>query len=148
MSSEIFIKCPKLAMVTSLFMLIAGAVCLFRLPVAEYPKVAPPQVHVETVYDGVDAETVAELVALPLEAELNWLENILYFLSASDDLGIYEYMVTFKLGTAPDMTLVNTQNAGRRAETQLPQDVARAVSAAGSERGRYWPCSLSGQMRA
>ena len=125
MFSDTFIERPKFAMVISLFLLIAGAIFLFRLPVAEYSEVAPPQIHVETVYDGASAATVAESVALPLETELNGVDNLLYFSSTCDDLGIYECMVTFKPGTNPDMNLVNVQNAVRRAEPQLPTDVVR-----------------------
>ncbi len=125
MFSKIFIERPKLAMVISLFLFLAGCICISSLPVAQYPDVVPPQVNVETVYAGASASVVAETVALPLESEINGVENLLYFTSDCDNSGSYSCSITFKPGTNPDMALVNTQNAIQRAEPLLPEDVQR-----------------------
>lgn len=125
MFSQIFIDRPKLAIVISLMLLLAGALCVNNLPIAEYPEIAPPQIHVQATYAGASASVVADTVALPLEAQINGLENLLYFSSTCDNSGLYECTITFKPGTNPDMDLVNTQNAIKRAEPLLPQDVQR-----------------------
>ena len=125
MFSKIFIDRPKLAMVVSLFLFLAGCICISSLPVAQYPDVVPPQVNVTATYAGASASVVAETVALPLESEINGIENLLYFTSDCDNSGSYTCSITFKPGTNPDMALVNTQNAIQRAEPLLPEDVQR-----------------------
>ena len=125
MFSDIFIERPKLAMVISLTLLLAGGLTITKLPIAAYPEITPPQIHVMATYAGASAEVVAQTVALPLESELNGLENMLYFSSTCNNSGLYECMITFKAGTNPDMDLVNTQNAIKRAEPMLPEDVER-----------------------
>ena len=78
MISDIFIRRPKLAIVISIVMMIAGAISIPKLPVAEYPEVAPPEVRVSTNYPGASAEVISETIAAPLEAEFNGLEHLLY----------------------------------------------------------------------
>ena len=125
MFSQIFIDRPKMAIVLSLIMLLGGVLCVGNLPIAEYPEIAPPQIHVQATYAGASASVLADTVALPLESQINGLENLLYFSSTCDNSGLYECMITFKPGTNPDMDLVNTQNAIKRAEPLLPEDVQR-----------------------
>ena len=90
MFSQIFIERPKLAIVISLVMVLAGAICINKLPVAEYPEIAPPKINVEAVYTGASAEVIAETVGIPLENELNGLEDLIYFNSTSNNNRIYK----------------------------------------------------------
>ena len=120
MFSQIFIERPKLAIVISLVMVLAGAICINKLPVAEYPEIAPPKINVEAVYTGASAEVIAETVGIPLENELNGLEDLLYFNSTSNNNGTYSCSITFKSGTNSDIAMVNVQNAIKRAEPKLP----------------------------
>ncbi len=123
MFSQIFIDRPKLAFVISITLVLIGAICLHQLPIAEYPEIAPPQINVETFYVGASCEVVADTVGFPIEAEINGVEDILYFSSTSDNSGMYRCSITFKSGTNSDIAMVNVQNAVRRAEPSLPQEV-------------------------
>jgi len=125
MFSQIFIERPKLAIVISLVMVLAGAICINKLPVAEYPEIAPPKINVEAVYTGASAEVIAETVGIPLENELNGLEDLLYFNSTSNNNGSYSCSITFKSGTNSDIAMVNVQNAIKRAEPKLPSEVTK-----------------------
>ncbi|MBO5899774.1 MAG: efflux RND transporter permease subunit, partial [Lentisphaeria bacterium] len=125
MFSQIFIERPKLAIVISLVMVLAGAICINKLPVAEYPEIAPPKINVEAVYTGASAEVIAETVGIPLENELNGLEDLLYFSSTSNNNGSYSCSITFKSGTNSDIAMVNVQNAIKRAEPKLPSEVTK-----------------------
>ena len=125
MFSQIFIERPKLAIVISLVMVLAGAICINKLPVAEYPEIAPPKVNVEAVYTGASAEVIAETVGIPLENELNGLEDMIYFSSTSNNNGSYSCSITFKSGTNSDIAMVNVQNAIKRAEPKLPAEVTK-----------------------
>lgn len=125
MFSKIFIDRPRLAIVISLVMVLAGILSVTHLPVAEYPEIAPPQIQVSTTYAGASAAVVAETVAIPLEDELNGVEDLLYYSSTCDNSGNYACTITFKTGTNSDMAMVNVQNALKRADSQLPEDVKR-----------------------
>lgn len=123
MFSRIFIERPRLAIVISVVLVFAGVLSLSSLPVAEYPEISPPQIQVSATYTGAGAEVVANTVAMPVESELNGLENVLYFSSTSDNSGGYSCSVTFKTGTDSDMAMVNVQNAIKRVEARLPAEV-------------------------
>ena len=123
MISEIFIRRPKLAIVVSLVMMIAGMISIPKLPVAEYPEIAPPEVRVSTAYAGASAEVITETIAAPLEAEFNGLEHLLYYSSNSTNSGAYQCTITFQYGTNSDIAQVNVQNAIKRAEARLPAEV-------------------------
>ena len=125
MFSQIFIARPKFAIVISLIMILAGAISLVRLPVAEYPEIAPPKIYVQATYVGASAQEIADTIAAPLEAELNGLEDMLYFNSTSNDAGMYSCSLTFKTGTNSDIAMVNVQNAVKRAEPKLPAEVTK-----------------------
>ena len=112
-------------MVISIALMLAGVISLGQLPIAEYPEIAPPNIHVSTAYVGASAQVVADTVAIPIEAELNGVEDLIYFSSTSDNSGGYSCTVTFKSGTDSDMAMVNVQNAVKRAEVKLPDDVTR-----------------------
>lgn len=123
MFSDIFIRRPRFALVISLFIMLGGILCMFRLPIAEYPQVSPPSVMVIAAYPGASAEVIADTVASPLESEVNGIEDMIYYSSQSDNLGNYTLNLMFKSGSDEDMALVNVNNAVKRAEHALPTDV-------------------------
>ena len=123
MFSAIFIRRPRFALVISLFLMLAGILCVNKLPIAEYPQVSPPTVMVMASYPGASAQVIADTVASPLESEVNGIEDMVYYSSQSDNLGNYTLTLTFKSGADEDMALVNVNNAVKRAEHALPTDV-------------------------
>ena len=114
---------PTLAAVVAGTIFLAGAICAFHLPFSEYPTVAPPSVTVDTFYPGASADAIAKCVAAPIEAEINAVQDILYYDSKSDNYGNYLLTITFNPGTDHDMALVNVNNAVKLAEPKLPQEV-------------------------
>lgn len=123
MFSAIFIRRPRFALVISLFLMLAGIISVYRLPIAEYPQVSPPTIMVMATYPGASAQVIADTVASPLESEVNGTEDLVYYSSQSDNLGNYTLTLTFKSGADEDMALVNVNNAVKRAEHALPTDV-------------------------
>ena len=123
MISALFIRRPKLAIVISLVFVIAGSMCLSRIPVAEYPEIAPPQITVRASYPGASSQVIADTVASPIESEVNGVEGMIYFSSSSDNSGNYQLTVTFESGTNTDIAQVNVQNAIQRAQPSLPSEV-------------------------
>ena len=123
MFSGIFVKRPKLALVISLFLIISGLVCVFQLPVAEYPEISPPTVVVLAAYPGASAQVIADTVAAPIEAEINGVEDMIYYSSTSDNSGNYTLTLTFKSDADANMAYVNVNNAIKRAERSLPAEV-------------------------
>lgn len=125
MFSKIFIERPRFAAVISLVIFIAGLISLMRLPVEEYPDIAPPSIHVSATYSGASAETVRDVIATQLDAEINGLEDMLYFSSTCSNSGQYSCSISFKTGVDDDIAMVNVQNAIKRAESKLPSEVQR-----------------------
>lgn len=123
MFAEIFIKRPKFAFVISIVTVLVGTICLIRLPIAEYPEIAPPTVKVTAMYPGATSQVIAETVASVIEEQVNGIEDLLYFKSESDNNGNYTLTLTFKPGINSDIAQVNVQNAVQRAEAQLPETV-------------------------
>lgn len=123
MIADLFIKRPKFAIVIAILMVLAGLLCLEKLPVAEYPEIAPTSINVQATYTGASAQVVMETLASPIEEELNGLENLIYFSSKSDNTGGYSLSLTFKSGTDSDINMVNVQNALKRVEYKLPKEV-------------------------
>ncbi len=129
MFSAFFITRTRFAMVISVIIIIAGAIAIQVLPVAQFPDIVPPQVQVTARYPGASAEVIAETVAAPIEAEVNGVDNMLYMTSTSDNAGGYELNVTFAVGTDPDIAAVNVQNRVALALPSLPPEVtAQGVS--------------------
>ncbi len=123
MISRVFIERPRLAGVISIVLTLAGVVSIGVLPIAQYPQVTPPQVAVRAMYPGADAEVLASTVAGPIEDAVNGVENMIYMSSASDNAGSYQLMVTFEVGSDPDIAQVQVQNRVAQAEPLLPTEV-------------------------
>ncbi len=123
MLSEFFIDRPKFAFVISIVITLVGALAIYFIPVAEYPNIAPPQVQVTAQYPGANASDVATTVAVPIEEQVNGVDDMIYMSSISSSTGQYQLTVTFKIGTDPDIAAVNVQNRVQLAEPQLPQAV-------------------------
>jgi hydrophobe/amphiphile efflux-1 (HAE1) family protein len=123
MISKIFIDRPRLAVVVSVFITLAGLIAMRNIPVAQYPKITPPEIRVSANYPGANAEVLANSVASTIEAEVNGVENMLYMSSTSSSSGQYSLSVTFEVGTDTDIAQVNLQNRVQAAIAKLPQEV-------------------------
>ncbi|MFJ7809259.1 multidrug efflux RND transporter permease subunit [Pseudomonas asiatica] len=121
---QFFIDRPVFAWVVALFILLAGALAIPQLPVAQYPNVAPPQVEIYAVYPGASAATMDESVVSLIEQELNGADNLLYFESQSS-LGSATITATFAPGTNPDLAQVDVQNRLKVVESRLPRPVTQ-----------------------
>ncbi len=125
MLSRFFIERPIFANVLAIVTIILGLVALFQLPVSQYPEITPPTVQVSTSYPGGNARIVADTVALPIEQQVNGVEDMLYMQSTSSSDGTYKLTVTFKVGTDLDFAQVLVQNRVAIANPQLPPEVQR-----------------------
>jgi HAE1 family hydrophobic/amphiphilic exporter-1 len=121
-----FIERPIFAAVVSILIVIIGVIAYPTLPVGQYPEIAPPTVTVNASYPGATAETMAETVAVPLEQQINGVENMIYMSSSSIGDGSLTITISFKLGTDINEAQVLVQNRVSEAEPRLP-DETRAI---------------------
>lgn len=123
--SSFFIRRPIFSTVLSLVILIAGIVSFGVLPITQYPKITPPTVTISATYSGANAETVAKVVAAPIEEQLSGVEGLLYFNSSASSNGSVSITATFEIGTDVDMAMVEVNNRIKMVEPKLPEDVRR-----------------------
>jgi HAE1 family hydrophobic/amphiphilic exporter-1 len=129
MMSKFFIEHPVLANVLAIVLILIGAICVFRLPIAQYPNVVPPTVQVTTRYPGASPQTVVDTIALPIELQVNGVPGMIYMQSTSAYDGTYTLTVSFDIGSDPNMDQVLVQNRVQNAMAQLPEQVqAQGVS--------------------
>ncbi|MEH6306712.1 efflux RND transporter permease subunit [Olivibacter sp. CPCC 100613] len=121
-----FIERPVLATVISILLVILGVIGIVKLPLQQFPDIAPPAVQVTALYPGANAETVLRAVAPSLEESINGVENMSYMSSTASNDGSLMITVYFKLGTDPDQAAVNVQNRVAQATSQLPAEVVQA----------------------
>ncbi len=125
MFSKFFIDRPIFATVIAILMVLAGAMCYFTLPVAQYPDITPPTVMVSASYPGASASTVAQTVGVPIEQQVNGVEGMLYMSSNSNSDGSYSLTITFENGTDLDQAAVEVQNRISMISSTLPSEVAQ-----------------------
>lgn len=125
MISKFFIERPVLANVIALFIVFIGIIAIAVLPVSQYPAIVPPTIQVTTTYPGADAKTLINTVALPIEQQVNGVEDMLYMQSTSTSGGTYNLIVTFAIGTDLNYAQVLVQNRVQAAMAQLPEAVQK-----------------------
>jgi multidrug efflux pump len=121
--SKTFIDRPIFAWVIAIIIMLVGAASISRLPIAQYPDVAPPQVNINATYPGASADTLQSSVTQILEQQLTGVDGMLYFNSSSSSNGQVTVNITFAKGTNPDIAQVQVQNAIQAAISRLPQEV-------------------------
>ncbi|OZY84770.1 hydrophobe/amphiphile efflux-1 family RND transporter [Cellvibrio mixtus] len=121
--AKFFIDRPVFAWVISIIIMLAGALSIFKLPVAQYPEVAPPAVSISASYPGASAQTVQDTVIQIIEQGLTGIDNVQYMSSTSESSGRGEVTLTFLAGTDPDIAQVQVQNKLQTAMPLLPQEV-------------------------
>ncbi|MGZ3159928.1 MAG: efflux RND transporter permease subunit, partial [Burkholderiaceae bacterium] len=123
--AKFFIDRPVFAWVIALFILLAGALSVTKLPVAQYPTIAPPSIVITATYPGASAKTLDESVTSLIEQEMNGADGLQYMESQSEANGVATITVTFVPGTIPDLAAVDVQNRLKRVEARLPQAVTQ-----------------------
>jgi hydrophobe/amphiphile efflux-1 (HAE1) family protein len=122
---KFFLNRPVFAIVISILIVLLGLVSLKNLPIEQFPTITPVQILVTTRLPGASAETMAESVAAPLEAAINGVEDMIYMYSQTAAPGILDLIVSFKIGTDPNLALINTQNRVNLALSALPIEVQK-----------------------
>jgi hydrophobe/amphiphile efflux-1 (HAE1) family protein len=125
MFSSIFVDRPRLAVVIALVTAIAGLISLLAIPVAQFPDIVPPQVSVSASYPGASSEVVDTTVAQVIESQVIGVDQMIYMKSISGNDGSYSLLVSFELGTNPDINTVNVNNRVQVALAKMPDEVRR-----------------------
>jgi HAE1 family hydrophobic/amphiphilic exporter-1 len=120
---DFFIHRPVFSTVCALLIILAGAVCIPTLPIAQFPNLAPPQVAVTAIYTGASAQTVESAVTTPLEQQINGAEGMKYITSSSTNNGVSTVTATFDLNRDPDLAAVDIENRVNTAQGRLPNAV-------------------------
>ena len=123
MLSRFFIDRPIFAWVVALVIMLAGGLSIFRLPISQYPSIAPPTITITANYPGASAKTVEDTVTQIIEQRMTGLDGLRYINSTSDSNGSAQITLTFNAGINPDIAQVQMQNKLKLAESQLPQEV-------------------------
>ncbi|SUG06590.1 acriflavin resistance protein B [Salmonella enterica subsp. enterica serovar Pullorum] len=118
-----FIDRPIFAWVIAIIIMLAGGLAILKLPVAQYPTIAPPAVTISATYPGADAKTVQDTVTQVIEQNMNGIDNLMYMSSNSDSTGTVQITLTFESGTDADIAQVQVQNKLQLAMPLLPQEV-------------------------
>ena len=121
--SRIFVERPRFAMVIAIVLSIAGTMSICNLPVTQYPRVTPPSIEVSYNYPGANAKEVLNTIAMPLEDEVNGVDDMLYMTGQCGDDGSYSLNVSFEVESDRDMDQVKVQNRVVQAEPKLPTEV-------------------------
>lgn len=125
MKKNFFLRHPVFSIVLSVIILILGIIGLKLLPIDQYPDIVPPVVKITASYPGADASTVTQAVATPIEQELNGTPGMIYMSSKSSNSGGFTALVTFDIGTNPELAAVDIQNRVKKAESRLPAEVVQ-----------------------
>ncbi|BDG10049.1 efflux RND transporter permease subunit [Anaeromyxobacter paludicola] len=123
--SKFFIDRPVFAWVIAIVVMVAGAISILRLPIAQYPAIAPPTISISATYPGASSKTVEDSVTQVIEQKMNGLDHLRYMSATSDATGSATITLTFDAGTDPDIAQVQTQNKLQLAMPLLPQEVQR-----------------------
>jgi HAE1 family hydrophobic/amphiphilic exporter-1 len=121
--SEFFVRRPIVAIVIAVLMTLVGGVCILALPIAQYPKIAPPEVQVRTHYTGADALTIEQSVAAPIEQQMSGVDNMNYMYSINANTGDMRMIINFDVGTDANVDQILAQLRVSQAQSQLPADV-------------------------
>ena len=132
-----FIDRPIFAWVVAILITLAGTASIFKLPIAAYPPIAPPQVSIKATYPGASAEVLDKTVTSVIEQQLTSIDNLLYFESTSRSNGTIQITLTFNTGTDADIAAVQVQNRLSVAQATLPEAVVQ----------NGMPCSLISRTR-
>ena len=121
--ANFFIRRPIVAIVISILMVIIGVISMLRLPTAQFPNIAPPEIQVKATYPGADAETVEQSVATPIEQQMSGVDNMNYMYSTNANNGAMTLTVNFDIKTDPSTDQILAQMRTNQANSQLPVDV-------------------------
>ena len=115
--SRIFVERPRFAMVISIVLTMAGAMAIFKLPISQYPRLTPPSISVSYSYPGANAKEILNTIAMPIEDEVNGVDDMLYMVGSCSDTGDYQLQVSFEVESDRDMDMVKVQNRVAQADS-------------------------------
>src|SRR5512143_124076 len=125
MLSRFFLDRPVFAWVVAIVIMLMGALAIYRLPISQYPPIAPPSIYIQATYTGASAETVENSVTQIIEQKMTGLDKMIYLSATSDSSGNARIELTFAPGTDPDLAWAKVQNKLQLAMTSLPEQVQR-----------------------